>query len=214
MTVRRVSRALAAGLLTCGLFAFAPANVAGQPAIVLPDNGGPITLVGCFLRLRVSPSDDPGMKFVLVNPRLGPATSVPEATCASTGNEPMVELDDVHANVHKHHLDRSRVGRWIEVTGRLEKKGSQLLREVHVDTYREVPVVVARGEPVPVPAPPVIKYPALQGQAAPAPPLTGVDLPQQLPQTASAVPLTALLGFLAVAGALGLITYRRTVRRG
>lgn len=214
MTVRHVSRAIVAGLLLCGLLAFTSAPVGAQ-TVVLPDEGGPITLVGCFQRLRVTPTDDPGMKFVLVRPTLGPATSVPEAACVGVPGEPMVELDDVHTNVHKHHLDRSKVGRMIEVTGRLEKKGSQLLREVHVDTYREVPVVVARApEPAPAPEPAVVPQPVQPPlEVAPAPAGT-VGVVEQLPQTASSLPLIALIGCIALIGGLALFNHRRTVRRG
>lgn len=221
MTIRRLSCGIAAGLLACGLVAIAPAKGSAQvregtasgPAF-LPEQGGPITLYGCFLRMKVA---DEGTKFVLVNPTPGPATSVPEATCTSKGTEQMVELDDVHTNLHKHHLDRSKVGRWIEVTGRLEKTGHQALREVHVNTYRIVPVVAPRAaEAAPVPTPETI-----QPAPAPAAPLearptatTGVT--EELPHTASSLPLIALLGFLALAGglALRLISYRQMLSRG
>lgn len=213
MTVRHVSRALMAAVVMCGLFAFAPAKARGQETIMLPEQGGPITLVGCFQRLRVTESDDPGMKFVLSRPTVGPATSVPEAACSFTNKEPMVELDDIHTNVHKHHLDQSQVGKWIEVTGRLEKKGSQLLREVHVESYREVPVVVPTARaPEPTPEPPAIASPPPVVPAAPTPlATTGVEPEPQLPKTGSVMPMTGLFGFLALAIGLALhLAQRRT----
>jgi LPXTG-motif cell wall-anchored protein len=213
MAIQRVYAAIAAVLLTAGLIAIAPATGWAQDPMekMLPPGGGPITLVGCFLRMKVS---DEGTKFVLVKPTLGPATTVPEAACAAAGADAMVELDDVHTNVHKHHLDRSKVGRWIEVTGRLEKAGNQALREVHVETYREVPVarpVVATAEPryVPAPVPPAVHAP-LPSVETTAVATSGVS--EELPKTASSMPSVALLGLFALAGgfALRLIGRRRT----
>jgi hypothetical protein len=210
MTSRYVSGIVAAVLLTCGVIAFAPAPVSAQGTTLLPEKGGPITLVGCFLRMPVA---DEGNKFVLVNPTLGAATSVEEATCRSTGNEQMVELDDVHTNVHKHHLDRAKVGRWIEVTGRLEKAGHQALREVHVNSYRIVPVVPRVAEAAPVFEPPIAPSAIPQETPVEQPvATTGVAEPE-LPKTASPVPLIAVFGFLALAAGLALRIrgYRRTL---
>jgi hypothetical protein len=201
---------MAAGLLTGGLVAMNPASATAQEtgAATLPEGGGPITLVGCFLRVSVGHE---GRKFVLARPMLGSATSVTEPSCTTTGNDAMVELDDVHKNVHKHHLDRSQVGRWIEVTGRLDKVKHQTLREVHVETYRAVPVVPpAVADFRPVPEAPVVQPPL---------PLVETDIIGttgvlvELPQTASSLPLIALLGFLSFAAALALrrIELRRTL---
>ena len=213
MTNRRVAGAIAAGMLVCGLIAIAPAQaqvrqgMAQGPAF-LPEQGGQITLYGCFLRVPVANEGD---KFVLAMPMLGPANSVTEATCTSKGTEQMVELDDVHTNVHEHHLDRSQVGRWIEISGRLEKAGHQALREVHVDTFRIVPVVSTRAaEPAPAPMAEPIQPPP----APVTPPVlkttpTGT-VGTELPHTASSLPLIGLIGVLALAGGLAL-RMRRTV---
>jgi LPXTG-motif cell wall-anchored protein len=213
MTIQNVSRAITAALLTCGVFAMTPSAALAQErtgqTIVLPEKGGPITLYGCFQRLRVNESDDPGMKFVLTRPTSGPATSVPEGSCNFTNSEAMVELDDVHSNVHKHHLDQAKVGQWIEVTGRLEKKGSQALREVHVETYRIVPVVVPTA-PAATPYTPSPAYVPPAPPAAPEP-VAAEPVPQQLPHTASSLPLTGLIGILMLAGGLALFGYRRIV---
>lgn len=211
MTIRHVSGAVAAALLTAGLLALAPAKGLAQEQIVLPEQGGPITLVGCFLRMKVADGD----KFVLVNPTHGPVASVPEGTCTASGMEPMVELDDVHKNPHVHHLDRSKVGRWIQITGRLEKMGHQDLREVHVETYKIVPVVRYAEAPRIV-APPMklrAPLPAVPVQAVPGPvpvPTTGVA---ELPQTASSLPLIGLIGAVALAAGLAVraISPRRTL---
>lgn len=212
MTIRRLYAAIAAALLTAGLIAIAPATGWAQDPTekMLPADGGPITLVGCFLRMKVSHE---GTKFVLAKPTLGPATTVPEAACAAAGTDAMVELDDVHTNVHQHHLDRSKVGRWVEVTGRLEKTGHQTLREVHVKTYREVPVappVVATADPryVPEPEPLAIQAPLASVETSAVATSGTVD---ELPKTASSMPSVGLLGLFALAGgfAVTLIGGRR-----
>src|SRR6266436_592640 len=126
MTIRRLSGVIAAGVLTSGLLAITPGMGSAQEATVLPEKGGPITLVGCFLRVE--------NKFVLVSPTLGPATSVTEAVCTSTDAEQRVSLDDVH---RMHKVDRAKVGRWIEITGRLsDASRHEPLRKVHMKTYR------------------------------------------------------------------------------
>jgi LPXTG-motif cell wall-anchored protein len=212
MTNRHVYSAIAGPLLTAGLMTLAPATGWAQDPIarMLPADGGEITLVGCFARMYVP---NAGTKFVLARPTLGPATTVPEATCAASTNDAMIELDDVHTNVHEHHLDQSKVGRWIEITGRLEKAGSQALREVHVETYREVPVappVVARAEPRETPAPEAPAPEPAPIQEAPVE--TPVATSGELPKTASPAPAVGMLGLFVLAGgvALSLIGRRRT----
>ena len=209
MTIRRASSAITAGLLTCGLVAIALGRGSAQQASALPEKGGPITLVGCFLHMEVAGH---GEKFVLVTPMLGPATSVTEATCTSTGTQ-IVELDDMNRMLK---VDRSKVGRWIEVNGRLAE-GHHAVRELHLNTYRFVPVVAPRvAEAAPAaPTPETIQpHPA----PAPAPvsettPTATTGVAEPLPSTASSLPLIGLIGFLALTGGLGLrlIDYRRTL---
>ena len=205
MTIRCVSRAITPWLLTCGVIAIAPAKGSAQQRTVLPEQGGPITVVGCFLRETI---DKKGEKYVLVRPTIGPATSVAEATCTSTGTGQIVELEGLR------HLDLSQVGRWIEVTGRLEA-GHQAIRELNVRAYRVVPVVAPRvaeaaPAPAPAPAPAVIASPVPAVEATPA---ATPGVTEQLPQTASSLPLIGLIGLLALAGgvALRLIDRRRTL---
>ena len=206
MTIRHLSHAIATGLLACGLTMITPAPGLAQQAAIAPDAAGPITMYGCFARTKVGHE---GHKFVLANPTLGPATSVTESTCSVSGNEPMVELDDIHANVHKHHLDASKVGHWVEITGRLNKAKHQTLREVDVRSYRLIPVEaprVALAEPTPAPPTqyqPFTPAPAPVPRAA-APRAEEIKAPAQLPQTASPLPLVALIGIVSLAGGLAL----------
>ncbi len=206
MTVRHVFRAAAATLLACGLVALASSSARAQQSPDLPKQGGPITLWGCFVEQKI----DGNGKYQLVNPTFGTATSVPEGACAWNGTDTVIELEDVHENVHKHHLDRSMIGRWIEVTGRLENRDKTGLREVHVRSFRVVPVVppkVAEAEP---PAPFVPAMPEV------APPVPTSDLPAigttgvaELPKTASSLPMTALFAALALAVGVAVLALRR-----
>lgn len=202
MTIRRVAGVIAAALLTCGFMLLASSNARAQTSPDLPKKGGPITLWGCFIEQKIEGNG----KYQLVNPTVGAATSVPEGACSWNGTGKVIELEDVHTNVHKHHLDRSMVGRWIEVTGRLESLDKTGLREVHVRSFRVVPVVPAVAEAVPFEPPPL-------AVEAPAP---TVDLPAvgttgiaELPKTASSLPMTALFGALALAAGLALVLVRR-----
>jgi len=206
MAIRHLSHAIAAGVLACGVVAITPAHGLAQESATLSDTPGPITMYGCFARTRVGHE---GHKFVLANPTVGPATTVPESTCSVSGNEPMVELDDIHANVHKHHLDAGKVGHWVEITGRLNKVKHQTLREVDVRSYRLIPVEaprVALAEPTP---PPPVQYqpytpaPAPVPEAA-APPAPEIQAPAQLPKTASPMPLVTLIGIVSLVGGLAL----------
>jgi hypothetical protein len=160
-------------------------------------------MVGCFLR-----END---QWVLANPTIGPATGEREATCSSTGTAPSVKLER-----HKrHHLDRTWYGRWIEVTGKLEKNG----RELEVTSFQPVPVAAPRAAAMPaIEIPSLIEVPPAPRAEVPAPPpvaTTGVTTPsvttpevrEQLPHTASPLPLTGLIGFLALAS--GLVLHRR-----
>jgi hypothetical protein len=89
------------------------------------------------------------------------------------------------------------LGRWIEVTGKLEKFENALeLREMNVKSFREVPVVPQRAEVAPKALP--------------------VGTTGELPRTASSLPLTGLIGVIAFAGALALRRFacRPTPQRG
>jgi hypothetical protein len=194
-------RAITAGLLLYGVMTMA-SNGLAQDASVLPDHGGSITVVGCLQRATIKKHDE----YILVRPKVGPATSVTEATCTSTASDQAVRLEGTE------HLDQSAVGRWIEISGRLEKfENSRELREMRVKSFRAVPVVAAEAA-----APQVFEQPAppqAQVQAQPEPQVTApVEEPRvatagvekRLPHTASSLPLIGLIGVLALAGGLSL----------
>src|SRR5262249_38650300 len=115
MTLRHV-RVVTASLLTCGLAAFAPTYGRAQDATALPPEKGDVTLVGCFLQENLKNHE----RYILLNPTVGTATSVPDGSCAAKGGESfnqMVKLE----RVKKDYLNHVNVGRLVEVSGRLEK---------------------------------------------------------------------------------------------
>jgi hypothetical protein len=212
MTMRR-DCAITIGLLAAGLVAFAP-NGRSQDISDLPK--GPATLVGCLQLQSTEEGNTKHEKYLLVQPTMGPATTVPEATCSPTGNEPMLKLE----HIRKRHLDVVNVGQWIEVTGKLEKAKHHSTREFSVSDVRAVPVApprIAEARPMPAPpeppaaaAPPIAAPPvAAPAPEAPAP----VATTGRMPRTASPLPLTALIGFLAlsVGFALRLVGRRQSV---
>lgn len=228
MKTRHVRSAVTAGLLTFGLAALGPVSGRAQQATVLPDGETDITVVGCFAKDHVKGHD----KWVLANPTIGPATTVPESACTTTGGAQMIKLEKVKKHHfegfgligHRHGKDVYGAGQWAEVTGRLEKVEGDAdnLRELKVSSIRMVPVAVPQpvAEVIPAPAPEPIPAPAPMPEvsAAPAPApapapvaTTGVvEGPKKtLPKTASPLPIIALLGFVSLLGGLTLLADRR-----
>jgi len=206
MSIRHLPAAITIGALTCGLAAFSPSK--GSAQTVLPEKSAEITLTGCFLQQTVTEKGKQEEEYVLVRPVMGSLDSVPEATCVSNGNDQAIELEHVKDHPDTGHLDTSMLGRWIEVTGKLEKtEGANELREMNVRSFRAVPVVppkAAEAAPAPEPAPPTIaglapasEPPAINETPAPKP----VATTGELPKTASSAPLVGLIGILALAGA-------------
>jgi hypothetical protein len=206
MNVQRLRRVLTVTLTVCGAVAMASPRVQAQD--VLPTEGGMITLVGCFL-----PDGSHHSKYVLAKPIMGSVASVTDSTCSAPIDETAVELKDIGG---KHHGE-GMLNHLIEVTGRLEElKGTTAdsttdardLREVHVRSFRAVPVVILTPA-----APPEVRYmpaPQPRPQAA-IPPLpdekpvaTSGTVPTELPKTASSLPLFGLVSLLSLSGALSL----------
>jgi hypothetical protein len=216
MTIRHV-RVITASLLTCGLAAFAPTNGRAQDATALPAEKGEATLVGCFLQENINNHD----RYVLVNPTLGSAASVPEARCSANGFNSMVKLE----RIKKRHLNVVNVGQMIEVTGKLEKwhqgdNDADNIREMHVADVRVVPIVPPRTAeviftPVPTPEPPAAApAPAPTITPAPEPAPTGTTgviekKHKRLPKSASSMPLIGLLGLVALGSGLTMLAERR-----
>ena len=169
---------------------------------------GLVTVAGCLMRgNQVSGGDED--KFVLANLQTG-IESVPEETCSADAHATAVQLD----NPHKGRISNAMLGRWVEVSGRLEKETStdNILRELDVNSARLVPVVIPRqAEAVAEPAP---EPPAFQAAAPAAEPIAGptpvaTSGQEPLPKTASPVPLAGLLGLFACAGGLVLRSFRQ-----
>jgi LPXTG-motif cell wall-anchored protein len=212
MSARYLCSAIIAALLMCGVDTVVPARVYAQQPTFLPE-GGMITLVGC---LGFGGKHD---KYLLVNPTVGSIVSVPDGTCTATDTEQAVELKDTSSHY------QSMLGRMVEISGRLERiEGSDDpddLRELHVESFREVPVVPPRiVEAAPPSAPPPVLEPQPPAPQAEAPAIaeekpvatTGTapaPAPAPLPKTASGSSLIGVLGLLSLAGALGLRLFHR-----
>jgi hypothetical protein len=178
----------------------APAREWTRDARLLPpEESGVITVAGC-LRRGENHGDEDG--YVLASPRLGPMGGVPESTCTAAIDDRAVELD----HSLKRGINDGMLGRWIEVTGRLEKETSSNpdnLRELYVSSFRMVPVLPRRAEAAPVIEPP------LQFEQQPADTIARLEEPvatagvrTTLPKAGSPLPAIGLLGLLAVSGAL------------
>ena len=227
MTIRH-NQAVTAGLLACGLLAFGAGIAGAQDNHVLPlEKTYDATLTGCFLRETVGNHE----RYVLTNPILGSVASVPDGNCTSSGQ--VVKLE----RIKKRTLDVINVGTYVTVTGKLEKahgshnNGCQCpidedkhLRELEVADASEVPVVPPKVAEVmlpPAPAPePYVPPAAAAPEATPPPAAAAPETPiattgvmekkhKRLPRTASQLPLTGLMGLLALTGGLALHFRRR-----
>ena len=205
MTTRHVRSAIVASLLVTGGVALAPAVGRAQDSTTLPDKGGEITLVGCFVRGQIKSKD----KYVLVRPILGTIQSMPEACTSSPGDVP-IKLQDLS----QVKLDHAMLGQWLEITGRLEgNHRKDATREVHVKSFRVVPVVPPRvAENVSPVTPPAFEAPQpIAPLAEPEPPPVLEEKPVAtagvrtgLPKTATSLPLVGLIGFVSLCAAFGL----------
>jgi hypothetical protein len=216
MTARYACRAIAAGLLACGAVAVTVerGQAQAQETAVLPAEGGAITLVGCFTR------GGHHNRYVLAKP-MANVGSVTEETCTASDSDQMIELKDTG----KFHLRKAMVGRWVEITGRLERIESSDepddLRELHVRSFRFPPVVVPRAAEVipppeapraftPPPAPAAAPAPAPEpAPAAEKPVATTGTAPAPLPKTASPLPLIGSIGLLSLVSGLGVHLFGR-----
>jgi hypothetical protein len=194
--------------LAFGSFTVDNAYAQRRDGALLPqEQGGDVTAVGCLLKgtaVRGGKDD-----YVLARPRRGPINSVPEASCSADAGADALQLD----NAEKGPITAAMIGKWVQISGRLEKETSKDpddLRELDVETVRVIPVVVPRpaqtaAAPAPAPAPRAAYTPT----PAPAPaPEAPVQTAKALPKTASDVPAIGLAGFLLLAGGLALRTLR------
>jgi hypothetical protein len=183
--------------------AFAQLRDAG---ILPPGETGLVTVAGCLLRGN-QVNGGQADKFVLANPRKGPVATVPDSTCTAEPAANAITLDNPEGR-----LTESMLGRWVEISGRLEKENSanpNTLRELDVESARLVTVAGQRADASPA-AEPVAAVPEpRESQIAPArEAAVATSGREALPQTASYGPAGALLGLLALAGSLVLRTVR------
>ena len=195
-----------------GMVTVEPAYAQRRDGNLLPqEQSGQVTAVGCLVRgnvVRGGKAD----KYVLARPKKGPVESVPEATCAAEAGADALTLD----NPEKASLKDSMLGRWVEITGRLERETSKNpdnLRELDVLSSRMVPVVLP---PAAAATPPARQTPPPQmaeSRPPPAPVATAAPAappaePHKLPKTASQLPAIGLAGLLSLAAALMLRSFR------
>ena len=210
MALRHVSGGVTTVAIAFGLM-IGPANAQQRDGGLLPlEESGMVTVAGCLMRgNQVSGGDKD--KYILANLHRGPVADVPEQTCTADPGATAVQLD----NPHKGNIDESMLGRWVEVSGRLEKETStdNILRELDVITARLLPVETPRiaAVPEPEPAPQAIAPPAPE-PAAPEPVPVATSGQADLPKTASSAPMFAMLGLFACAGSLALRSFRTRQR--
>ena len=210
---------------TVVVFAFAvvtvePAYAQRRDGNLLPqDKSGQVTAVGCLVRgntVRGGKAD----KYVLARPRTGPVASVTEASCTADPGADALTLD----NPEKAAIKDSMLGRWVEITGRLESETSKdpdNLRELDVVSAKMVTVVpppraAAAAPPRQATPPPATASaaaeprptPAAAPQATAAPAASASAAPRSLPKTASNVPAIGLAALLALAGGFILRAFR------
>lgn len=214
MTLRYVYSGVAVVAIASGLIiGAASAQQLGRDGGLLPpEESGMVTVAGCLVRGdQIRGGDDD--KLVLADLRRAPMASAPSETCTASADATAVQLD----NPDKGNVTDALLGRWIEISGRLEKETSNddILRELDVEAARLVEVARAAAEPEPEPIP----EPAFQAAApepAPAPEPSPAPAPVatsgQLPTTASVAPLAGLIGLFACAGGLVVRSFRSRQR--
>jgi hypothetical protein len=107
-------------------------------------------------------------------------------------------------------LNEAYAGRWMIIDGRLESQHKvHKDREIHVKSFRPVPVVVPRAaEVIAIPAPfveaPTPAPPAAVVEVIIPEPVATAGVKKHLPKTATSLPLFGLIGFLSLAAGLGL----------
>ena len=196
-----------------GVVTVGPAYAQRRDGSLLPqEQSGEVTAVGCLVRgnaVRGGQKD----KYVLARPRKGPVASVPEATCTADPGADALTLD----NPEKGNITDAVLGRWVEITGRLERETSKNpdnLRELDVATFKLVPVVVP-PQPAAAPAP-TAPAPAAAGTATDPTGSGAVRLHlQRQPQSLvscrrrrASVPAIGLAGLLSLAAGLMLRSFR------
>jgi hypothetical protein len=239
MSIRHSYNVIGAAVLSCATIAFAQTNDQATTSTVGQIDevqATPITLVGCLQREAdyrrqhdsgrggvLATGAGLGNEYVLINASRAGSTGTPAAVdcaTASTGDayeltgkserelEPFVgRLVEITGMRKKADIESEAVGASgttaAKPTGGFDPLGQDLkLFEVEVTSFREaaMPQAQAAAQPSAEPVETEPQAISTSGQA---------EGEQQLPRTASPVPLTGLLGLLSLAGALGFRTLRR-----
>src|SRR5262245_46653921 len=200
MVLRYITGATAAIALS-GALAVEPAYAQLRDGGLLPQGESALmTIAGCLIR----GGDAVGIgnrekELVLANPKRGPINSVTEAECTAAAGDNALQL-------HRYRgvgINDQLVGRWVEISGRLEKENSNNpnnLREFYVRSFRVLPVVPPERVAVAVITPesqPAAAAPEPAPSPEPAPAATSGQeptAPAPLPKTAGNGPTTALIG--------------------
>jgi hypothetical protein len=192
------------------------AQAGGASAFPPSDESALVTVVGCLQR-----GGNHQDEYVLSDVAVGPATGMPEATCRPSSSGAAIELE----HDRRVGMNDTMLGRWVEVSGRLEKETSSTphhLRELHVRSVRMVPVIPPRAAATtaPLEVTPPEQVPLIAGQTAaaepepatapqaPEPVGTSGQAQEALPKTAGELPPVAAIVLLSLAGALALRSYR------
>jgi len=192
-----------------GVVTVGPAYAQRRDGGLLPqETSGDVTAVGCLVRgtaVRGGKKD----KYTLARVKKGPVASVPEATCTVDPGADALTVD----NPEKGKITDAALGRWVQITGRLEKetdKDPDNLRELDVATFKLVPVVIPTP-PAASPAPAAraaAPAPAPRAAEPMAPAPTPTPQPKKLPKTAGQLPAIGFAGLLSFAAGLMLRSFR------
>ena len=137
MTLRCVLGAVVMAALGAAVAAGPAYTQSRDGGILPPGETGLVTVTGCLLRgkqIRGGQDD----KYVLANPRKDAGAAVANSACTAEPAANALMLDNTKGRVTE-----SMVGRWVEITGRLEKENStnpNTLRELDVESARLVAV--------------------------------------------------------------------------
>lgn len=213
MTLRYVHGAIAMAALVCVLTADPAYAQLRDGGILPPGESGLVTVTGCLLRgTQVQGGQDD--KYVLANPTKGPVAGVSDSACTAAAAANALTLDNPEGRIND-----SMLGRWVEISGRLEKENStnpDTLRELDVNSARLAATAAPRAEAAPAaePAAPSTASPppAPAPQAEPEPARDTAATSGALPQTASYGPAGGLVGLMALAASLLLRSFRSSDR--
>lgn len=211
MTLRYVHTAVAMAALVFALTAGPAYAQLRDGGILPPGESGLVTVTGCLVRgTQVQGGQDD--KYVLANPRKGPADSVPDSACTAATAANALTLDNPEGRIND-----SMLGRWVEITGRLEKENTtnpDTLRELDVNSARLAATAAPRAEAAPAaePAAPSTASQSPAPQAEPEPARDTAATSGALPQTASYGPAGGLVGLMALAASLLIRSFRSSER--